>query len=192
MPATPSALARAWPCPQPSATTSTTTRAAALLPVVLAAAPAVGPGRARRTFAGSSGTGGAARNGAPSLVADRLGEQPAVGHERRERATRPTRRSRRPRARTAGRACRSRRARPAQPPFQPKAERHRLHFPRPLAVREALVGAEHAIEEARRVRAHQLAAQAVARRPSACAASPRARRRASARRRRDRRGTPRP
>ena len=123
----------------------------------------------------SSGTALRAANGRAELVADRLDQQPSVRDDRGERRVGGVALRRRPRGRTAGRACRSRRARRAQP--RVPAERAPRPPALPTAARNARspVGAEHAVEKARRVRAHQLAAQAVAAWATACAASPRAR-----------------
>ena len=194
MPAMPSALARAWPWPQPSAHGVDDRAAAAFLPVVVAEAAPVGAGGAAADDAGierhrlhqvhrrAEPCRRAARSSAGrrrpewSSASDR-GDAPRIA----ERG-----------AGTAGRACRSRCARRRSPRSSrtPTPAACTCHGRRQPAKR--LVAAEHAVEEARRVGAHQLAAQAVARghwRPSS---SPPARRRASARRPRDRKGRPPP
>ena len=138
MPATPSALDRACPCPQPSATTSTTPPPLHFSQSSLLQALPVGAGRAAlapsRDRAASERR---SRNGAPSLLPSRLRE--AAGHrERALRAAPPrrTRRSHRRRGRTAGRACRSRRVASPQPLVPAEGERRRLHVPRAPAMLE--------------------------------------------------------
>ena len=182
MPATPSALARAWPCPQPSATTSTTTpplhfSQSSLLPRWPSA-----PAAQARTRLVSSTIIGRSWNGAPSVPPSGSASRRPNGTIVASGATRPDSAAvSTARPNSMSRLPQSSRG-VAQPPSHPNAESHRLDSPGPRAMRKALIGAEHAIEEARGIRLHQLAAQAVHGRRPGHAASRSARRRASARR----------
>ncbi len=164
IPATPSALERACPWPQPSATTSTTGRprhfsqssslprwpsAPAAQP---ATAPAFRPPKPIRL------------NGAPKL--------PPAGPASNRPKTTPPASGRTPGTPTSSgvsterpnsRSCWPQSARGrAQPPFQPKRCAAGLDRGRPGTAGKTPVGAEHPVEKARRIRTHQLAAQAAA------------------------------
>ena len=165
MPAMPRALARAWPWPQPSATVSTTAPPRHFSQSSSLRRRASAPAAQRRTMPASSAIGFIRCIDAPALPASgslisrpkATGVVSALGRSerrRRRRARQPDSRSRLPQSlRAIGAAG------------VPAERRGRgLHLPRPAAVGVRLLAAEHAVEEARRVGAHQLAAQAVARR----------------------------
>ena len=156
--------------------------ALAFLPVVVAQAAAVGTGGAAAQDAGVERCRRHQADRRAELPAGRLAEDAAVGDRGRAGRGRSALVGARERAAEQQVGLAAALVAFAAAGVPAERLRRRLHFPRPAAGGEVLLAAEHAIEKARRVGSHQLAAQAVARRRRLRAASPRARRRGGDRR----------
>ena len=142
---------------------------AALFPVVAAAALPVRSGRAQSHPRGIERRGRTQPNRRAQLVSQRLGKQASIRNERCQRRHHAGIVARIDLAAEQQIALATVIARVGAPAVPAECKRRRLHFPRSPAMRESLVGTEHTIEKARRIRAHQLAAHAVQRR---CARTP--------------------
>ena len=139
--------------------------AAALLPVVFAEPTLVGAGGAAADDAGVERERRHQVHRGAGLAGERLAHQPAIGDRRRQRGYRYERAVADARLeRVAGEQVALAAIEASVAATGVPAERRcrRLHPPRPAAIDEGLVAAEHAVEEARRIGAEQLAAQAVA------------------------------
>ena len=138
--------------------------AAALLPVVVAQAQSIGAGGAAPNDGGVQRSAGHQVHRCAELAGERFAHQPAVGDGQRRRSDRSRREGCVDGAteQQIVLAAVGPRIGAAGVPAERRGQR--LHRPGPGAMGEAFVEAEHAIEKARRVRAHQLPAQAVARR----------------------------
>ena len=137
--------------------------AAAFLPVVLAARATVGAGRAAANDRRVQHHRRRQVQRRAEAAGDRLAEQAAEGHRCRERPNRAGFRSRVDGAAEQQVLLAAIDTRLDAAVVPAECRRHCLHVPRSMAMIEAFVAAEHAIEKARRVGAHQLTAHAVVR-----------------------------